>query len=263
MIILDDKLCKLPILPQKVFDLLLLKDNKNYDSQKLLNIIENDAILTARLLTLSNSEFFGFYNKIETPQKALNLYGMNFTISILVCELINNSIKFDLSAYNIGVDSYNRNIELTYKLLYDWIPKKDAFLKEDLIIPLYVSNLGRILFNQVLKEQNKLEEFSNSLILSNDIISLEKSFFGYNHYEMSAIILHKWGFDKNLIKLVARSKDENNNEYKRKLDLLRILDILLNIKEPFSKKSKNKAIEEAKKSDFDYSKLEQLCNKLA
>lgn len=262
MIILDDKLSKLPILPQKIFDLLLLKDDQNYDSQKLLNIIENDAILTARLLTLSNSKLFGFNNKIETPQKALNLYGMNFTISILVCELIGNSIKFDLDAYNVDFESYHKNLELTYKLLYDWISDKDAFLKEDLIIPLYVSNLGRFLFTQALKEENKLEDFSNSLVFCKNIISLEKNFFGYTYYEMSAIILHKWGFDKRLIKLVARSKD-NNYEYTRKLELLKILDILLNIKEPFSKKNKLIAIAEAKKNGFDFSKLENLSDKLS
>ena len=79
----------LPVVAQKV---LSLADDDMAEMEKLADIISRDQALSARVLSLANSAYYGHRAKISTIQRAMVVIGMNMlkqiSLSVLVCGTI-------------------------------------------------------------------------------------------------------------------------------------------------------------------------------
>jgi putative nucleotidyltransferase with HDIG domain len=84
----------LPVIAQKV---LRLVDDETTGMQKLAGIISSDQALSARVLSLANSAYYGHRAKISTIQRAMIVIGMNMvkqvSLSVLVCGTIGRGGK--------------------------------------------------------------------------------------------------------------------------------------------------------------------------
>ena len=81
---LIEEINSLPPLPTSVIELEKYKSIDNSDLLKLISIIEEDPLMVVTILKVANSSMFGFRFKVETLSKAINLLGINFTISIAI-----------------------------------------------------------------------------------------------------------------------------------------------------------------------------------
>ena len=79
---LIQKIDCLPPLPSSIIQLNDFKKIKNSSPEKLIKIIEQDPLMVATILKISNSSMFGFRSKVDTLSRAINLLGVNFTISV-------------------------------------------------------------------------------------------------------------------------------------------------------------------------------------
>src|SRR5207247_3164649 len=79
----------LPVIAQKV---LTLADDDSAGMQKLAAIVSSDQALSARVLSLANSAYYGHRAKIATIRQAMVVIGMNMlkqlSLSVLVCGTI-------------------------------------------------------------------------------------------------------------------------------------------------------------------------------
>jgi putative nucleotidyltransferase with HDIG domain len=73
----------LPSVPALYNQLLKELDSPNASTQNVGNIIARDAAMTAKMLQLVNSAFFGLSDPISSPQRAVTILGLN-TIKALV-----------------------------------------------------------------------------------------------------------------------------------------------------------------------------------
>jgi putative nucleotidyltransferase with HDIG domain len=72
----------LPALPAITVNLLQMVDNPTVSSAQISNLLASDPSMTARVLRLANSPFYGFAHEIKTVQLAITLLG-NDTIANL------------------------------------------------------------------------------------------------------------------------------------------------------------------------------------
>ena len=84
----------LPVIAQKV---LTLADDDSAGMQKLAGIISSDQALSARVLSLANSAYYGHRATVSTIQRAMIVIGMNMlkqiSLSVLVCGTIGRGGK--------------------------------------------------------------------------------------------------------------------------------------------------------------------------
>jgi putative nucleotidyltransferase with HDIG domain len=84
----------LPIIAQKV---LLLADDDAAGPEKLSSMISSDQALSAKVLSLANSAYYGYRAKIGTIRHAMVVIGMNMlkqlSLSVLVCGTIGRGGK--------------------------------------------------------------------------------------------------------------------------------------------------------------------------
>ena len=84
----------LPVIAQKVMK---LADDDSAGMQQLATMISRDQALSARVLSLANSAYYGHRATVSTIQRAMIVIGMNMlkqiSLSVLVCETIGRGGK--------------------------------------------------------------------------------------------------------------------------------------------------------------------------
>src|SRR5260370_6559098 len=87
----------LPTLPVIARKVMTLADDDTAGPEKLATIISSDQALSARVLSLANSAYYGHRAKISTIKHAMVLIGMNMlkqlSLSVLVCGTIGRGGK--------------------------------------------------------------------------------------------------------------------------------------------------------------------------
>ncbi len=87
----------LPPLPAAVERLLALSREPEVDFRKVIQVIESDPALTARMLRAANSAFYGVSRRVQTVQQAIVLLGheavINLALGISVLNLKRNLLK--------------------------------------------------------------------------------------------------------------------------------------------------------------------------
>ena len=71
--------------------------------QEVVKIIQQDPLLTAELLRLANSPFYGFSREISTIQQVVSLLGINNVKNVAIANSIKSTFKVDVSPYGLDL----------------------------------------------------------------------------------------------------------------------------------------------------------------
>lgn len=248
-----EKIDSLPPLPNSVLELEEFRKMPSKEPLDLLKIIEQDPLIITTVLRVANSAMFGFVSEVETPSRAISLLGVNFTISIALGSVIQNLIKTDLSAYEATTDDFMFSCNLASNIINAWIGKIDRDLKEDLLLPAFLQETGKFVISEIINENNQKEEFLEQLAISKNMSAVEKEFVGYSCARITANIFKHWNLSHNLIFSIAFVEDIENcpEEYVKRVQILEIIKILSDIKNPLSESNVQRALNKAEEYGFD------------
>lgn len=146
-------------LPKTIEQIEKFRNKPNKESSELVSIVEKDALIVSTLLKISNSAMFGFRSKVETVSKAIDLLGINFTISIIISSTINNLLRCDLSIYLINTDDFMKASNLSSGLVSLWFKNE---LKEELVLPALLQETGKFIIADIVESNEDAEEFKTN-----------------------------------------------------------------------------------------------------
>ncbi len=163
--------------------------------------IQKDLDLTARLLRLANSPFYGFANRLSTVAEAVSLLGVQQIEDMIVSssvvdrfkgipdELVNQESFW---RHNLAVGVAARLLAMEKRL-----PKPDKFFVAGLL-----HDVGRlVLLSQAPEEtQQVFELYQRERLLLHDA---ELKILGYDHQQVARELLTTWSYPAVLIQAVA------------------------------------------------------------
>ena len=248
-----EKIESLPPLPKTIIEIEEFRKKLNKEAIDLLEIIEKDALIISTLLKISNSAMFGFRSKVETPSRAINLLGINFTISIAIGGTVQNLLMTNLEPYGINSDDFMRASNISSTLANVWLSKIDIDLKEEIILPALLQETGKFILADLILNGKKSELFKSKIALGSSIENTEKELLGFTTNQVTAQIFRHWKLSDNLINMIEYVDDISNaNEnFKKKSQILDVIKTACNIKEPLSDENVTKAIKKATTYGFD------------
>lgn len=261
---LIEKIEALPPLPKTILDIEEFRQKNEKEAFELLQIIEKDALIVSTLLKVSNSAMFGFRSKVETASKAINLLGINFTISIAIGGTVQNLLKTNLSVYGIDNDDFMRASNLATTLASLWLTKVSFDLKEDLLLPSLLQETGKFVLADVIESEKKAEDFKKELASNKTISEVEKEFTGTTTSKITAQIFRHWKLSDNLTNVIENvdSLENCSDEYRKKSEILDVIKTICDVTDPMSIESIEKGIAKAKKYNLDIKSLESAIEKL-
>lgn len=248
----------LPPLPRTIVLIEEYRRDNEKEIDRLHNIISKDALIVTNLLRIANSAMFGFRSKIETPLRAISLLGINFTISIAISTSSQKILVNSLSPYGLTNDTFMNSSNMASVLASLWLEKIDEKLKDEIILPALLLDIGKFILSDLIVSEHLDKEFKIKIDEGIAIEDLEKEYFGFTSSFVTAKIFKHWRLNPNLVTSIEFVDNLENapEEFKEKAKILDVIKTATCIKEPLSNNSIKKALEKAKKYGFDTKILE-------
>ncbi|STQ86612.1 HDOD domain-containing protein [Helicobacter muridarum] len=205
--LLNETIESLPPLPETVIKLrdYVDKAGSEVQIQEVVNIISNDPLLTADLLRLANSPYYGFSREISTINQVVALLGVGNIKNIAIANSLKGNLSIDVSPYGLDTATFLRNCAEEANFMSDWLSEEDKKLSQQIVPCTMLLRLGMILFSSMLIQNKKDKEFL-ALIKQNNfqnISFVENEFFGTDHLSFSGFLFNHWKFDEDLIESLA------------------------------------------------------------
>lgn len=247
----------LPPLPQTVIYIEEFKQKEDKCPQELAKIVAKDPLILSTLLKVSNSAMFGFKKKIETPQMAVSLLGVNFTISLAFGSAIKNLVETSLEPYGANADSFLDSAMQAVILSSRWVNTIDPSLKERLSLPVFLLEIGKFIIARILKDKNLIDAFYLDVKDSLNIAEVEKKYIGISTSFITAAIFEKWGLSESLIADI-KYVDEPLHVDNQSLQISQIIHVVnqvCNIVAPFKEEAIAAAVEYAQNAGLPSKEL--------
>ncbi|MDO8845178.1 HDOD domain-containing protein [Methylicorpusculum sp.] len=205
---------QLPSLPKIYNELNAIITKENTTSRDIAEIFARDMVLSAKLLQLVNSPYFGLYRKISSLTEAINLIGVKKLNSLM----LSAHVKSAFPVINPQTQRYMEYIWQDAARVSD-LSKLIALSEqqmEDRPDQAYLGgllhNLGLLLF--LSRDGDKLnaliEQTKNTHI---PVSELETSIFGFNRCEAAAYVLSLWKIPPRIIEAILLQKTPNDSDY--------------------------------------------------
>ena len=187
-------------LPEVCMKLRQTLDDPNHTRQEISDVIVHDPSLTARLLRIVNSAYFGLSTPVTCISHALGILGEqdlnNLVIVTSIVKTMNSiNTELDRNAFwrsSIFAAIVSRNIAATCQ----------SNLKEELFIAGLLLNIGQFLI--YYREPELLEAVEKEKSNSNrSDFSVEKEFLGFSHADVGSAMARNWNFSELLIRSIS------------------------------------------------------------
>jgi HD-like signal output (HDOD) protein len=190
----------LPALP-RIYDA-LNKALADPDSSiaKIANIVEQDIGISAKILQLANSAFFGSAQTVTNIQTAVNYMGMNALKCLVLSVEIFRVFKPKTSVAGFSMDAMQRHAQLTARIAARLpVPKHFA---EIAFVSSMLHDVGKLIQAWKLPE-SFAENMRQSAEENLPLYKLEERAHGFSHAEIGAYLLGIWGLPYPVVETVA------------------------------------------------------------
>lgn len=191
----------LPAMPAVAVRLLEAAQDPNADLSTVASWIEKDPAMTANLLRLCNSPFYGVRREVTSVRQAANLLGMKTVVKIALTILSSRYLSSEQAGYGLAAGELWRSSivsALAAELIAHEVQYPNpsaaytAGLLEDLgkiVMAEYVQGALPAIWALVEGEGIGFEE-------------AERRTVGMDHPEVGAVLLERWGFPAALVEAV-------------------------------------------------------------
>ncbi|EAH5603998.1 cheVAW transcriptional regulator CheP [Campylobacter jejuni] len=258
----------LPPLPDTVSKLrkYVSEANSNIETMKVAEIISSDPLMTAKLLQLANSPYYGFTREITTINQVITLLGVGNIINIVMADSIRDNFKIDVSPYGLNTQNFLKTCNEEATFIANWLNDEDKKLSHLLVPCVMLLRLGIVIFSNFLIQNHKDKDFLAFLNKSENLALAENEFLGVDHISFLGFLLHRWNFDDVLIESICfvRTPHAAREKVKKSAYALAITDHLFaphDGSSPFNAKAAVALLKEAKTQGINFD-LNNLLSKL-
>ncbi|MEA1919585.1 MAG: HDOD domain-containing protein [Campylobacterota bacterium] len=202
MLLLSKTIDATPPLPQSVMDLNLIRLNPERSIKDISRIVESDPVLSAKLLGLINSPYYGMKNKITSITTACSQLGENEIFSIALLVALHNNYNFDLSPYKLSEKEFLFNTMTQMRLMNEWSKRVRPANANALRLATFLSDIGKILISHLLVQEDKVTLFHDKIATGISISQAERDIVGATTLEISAQILAHWNVDDDVVDIL-------------------------------------------------------------
>ncbi len=187
---------ELPSLPEVYLKLEKEINSPNSSIDRISNIITTDPIITAKILQLSNSAFFGLPMHITNIKQALNFLGIKIMQNLVLSIKLFKSIDSDNPNSKIfqEVWTHSNKVAFLAKQISEMTDLSKNLSEESFLSGL-LHDIGKLIILENMKET----KFSDL----NELKEFETKSLNTNHAALGAYLLGIWGLPDTIVEAVA------------------------------------------------------------
>ena len=196
-----DSITSLPTIPHILLEINRMLEKADVSNRKMQDVIEKDQVITAKILKLVNSSFYGFRSKIVDISQAILILGFNTVrnsiATVALIDIFRTKEKYDsfdirdLWKHSLAVAVTSRRLAERARMA----PPDDCFVAG------LIHDLGKLIMEEYLPGI-----FERVLKLGKEqavsFIEAEKMFLPITHAGIGAHLIRKWRFPARLVDAV-------------------------------------------------------------
>ena len=189
-------------IPPVAAQIMALAEDENSSMSDIADLVIHDPSITATLLKICNSAYFGLSRQIESVRDAITLLGLDQIVELILLNGTADSFKDEPDGYGLGEGELWHHAVLSAhvaKVLAEnngWASNKHLIFTAALL-----KDIGKIVMGRyVAFSYEKINILVHSKGYSFN--EAEKEIIGMNHEELGARIGKKWRFGDKLIYMI-------------------------------------------------------------
>jgi putative nucleotidyltransferase with HDIG domain len=199
-----------PGMPATAAKLLPLLDNPDSTPSEVENIVKYDPGLTANILKLTNSAYFGIPTKVSSIKQAVILLGWKRLMQVVTTICMSPLMKKAVPGYDLRSGELWRHsiaVSVAAELLVKALKIPDA---DEVFTAGLLHDVGKLILGSFVKKDLAQIQAMVTKGISFDVA--ESMVLGTNHAEVGGQILHKWSFPAELVNAVQWHHDPESCE---------------------------------------------------
>ena len=185
--------------------------DKNTTSESLAKVIIHDPNLTARLLRLVNSSYFGLSSKVDTVSRAITIVGID-ELASLIYALTSVESFSRIPDKLTNMSTFWRHSVYTGLVAKSLAKKLHILHPERLFIAGLLHDIGTLIINSRFPElaQDIIEDSGGE---EEHLYLMEQRLIGFNHAVLGALMLEEWNLPLTLCESVRYHHEPLKSEY--------------------------------------------------
>ncbi len=220
------KVRNVPSIPSVVVKLRQYLSDPDVSFKELAKIIEYDPGLTANLLQLANSAYFGWSGGIKTVKEAITRLGTNRIFQMVLCmsvaPLVRKPVKgYDMESNGLWVHS------IAVAICAEQLAKRlDIPNSEEAFTAGLLHDMGKVLLGTFVEvDDEPIKDLVNNQGLSFN--EAERQVLGIDHAEAAAELLKYWNLPENVVAAARwhHNPEQADDKHQEIVDLVHVADI--------------------------------------
>jgi len=204
------RLIRLPAAPMVYREITRMMADERVGLNQIARTVDKDPAISARLLHVANSAFFGVRRQIRSSLEALNWLGVDLTRKLVLSSEL--ATTFAGCGSRRFIEQVQAHAHLTARIASRLVPANKA---RSVSTAALLHEVGRLVIASGSPEDvARIRELEVRL---DDVCAAERAVLGFTHAQVGAYLLNLWGLPLDIVDAVANHHDPGMPERGRAL----------------------------------------------
>jgi HD-like signal output (HDOD) protein len=171
---------------------------------EIAEVIKFDPMITANIIKMSNSAYFGLNRKVESLKDGVGILGLDRIINLVLMSCSSKNYQGVQPGYGLQEGFLWKKSASAAVIAGKIAVEKSPQTASRVFTAALLRDIGKVILGRYVA--NKLSKIKN-LVEKNgySFDEAEKKILGINQGELSTLIMKKWGFPGEIISIVRKS----------------------------------------------------------
>jgi putative nucleotidyltransferase with HDIG domain len=218
-----------PSMPVAVTKLLALLEDPEADVDEIEKVLRYEPGLTANVLKLANSAYFGIPAKVGSVRQAVLLLGLKKLMQLVIASCVSAVLDNAIAGYELPLGGLWKH-SIAVSIAAETLAKdRKEMAGEDIFTAALLHDVGKLILGKYVKED--LEAIQCIASKGVPFVMAENMILGTDHSEIGAQILKRWSFPPEVVEVVRWHHDpESVDEPNLKSDIVYLANLLCHSK---------------------------------
>ena len=221
------KVNNLPAAPGVAQQVLALVGDPHFSFHRLMEVIRVDTGITANVLRICNSPFYGLRHKVSSLEQAITYLGSNQVLDIVLSSEMVGLYRRSVTGYELERGELWRHSMATALLTQKLGAKLGFGQIPTLFTAALLHDVGKLILSEYVQE--KFQEIERLVRGENkSFVEAEKMVLGVDHAVLGGLAARNWNFPELISQVIAfHHQSEKAVKYRREVSLVSLANLLV------------------------------------
>ncbi len=222
---IKENIKNIPSLPEIITKSIEIMQDENTSAEQLAKIISNDIGLTARVLKLVNSSYYGFPKQISTIRQAITILGFTTIKGIIISASVFKIFSDKDNNYPFNYKNFWKHSLITASTAKKIAEKINYKMSEDIFTAAFLHNIGKIILARYDKD-NYAKVLNDNNLTEEEYIKNEEKYCGLNHCEIGNLVAYSWNLPEIFCDIIRYHHTPQKSTFQKECYITNLADLI-------------------------------------